>query len=335
MVICLKIKHDTGYVPSMNIGSLKLENPIISAPMAGISDLPYRLIMKRHGASLVMSEMISANGLFFNGKATRALLSSRPEEHPVGIQLFGDDAERLAEATTMVEEAGEMIDLNLGCPVRKVIRTGAGAALLKDPVKVGRIIAAVRRATSRPLTVKFRSGWDQDSINFLEIGRIAVAEGVDAVTLHPRTRAQMFSGKADWDQIRQLKKALPVPVIGSGDLFSAETVKTMFDQTDCDAVMIGRGGYGNPWIIRQSLELLAGQPITKPSIEERFATARMHLNLSLEIFGPHKTLGQMRKHLCWYVRGMENSADFRSGINQTRDIAEMRQHLENFFTYAS
>lgn len=316
----------------MYIGSLKLKNPIFSAPMAGISDLPYRLIMKRHGAALVYSEMISANGLFYSGKATRKLLHSSPEEHPLAVQLFGDTPERLAEATEQVDEYGELIDLNLGCPVRKVIRSGAGSALLREPEKVARIVAAVRRATARPLTVKIRSGWDHDSVNFTEIARIAVEEGADAITLHPRTRSQMFGGAADWTQIKALKKALSVPVIGSGDLFSAECIKTMFEQTGCDAVMVGRGGYGNPWIIQQALELLADKPGTQPSTEERFAVAKEHLELCLATFGPLKTLGHMRKHLCWYVRGMENSAGFRSSINQTRTINEMSTLLDNFFT---
>ena len=319
----------------MKIGSLKLESPIFSAPMAGISDLPYRLIMKRHGASLVFTEMISANGLFFNGKATRILLQSRTEERPLGIQLFGDNPERMAEAATSVEDAGELIDINLGCPVKKVVRSGAGSALMREPAKVARIISAVRKATTLPLTIKFRSGWDHDSVNFLEIARIAVDEGVDALTLHPRTRTQMFGGEADWQQLKELKEAVSIPVIGSGDLFDAEKIKTMFVVTGCDAVMVGRGGYGNPWIIRQALELLAGKPVTPPSPDERLAVAREHFNLCLEIFGPQKTLGQMRKHLCWYVRGMENAAGFRADINKTRTIDEMNCRLEDFFADAA
>lgn len=319
----------------MEIGTLKLKNPIISAPMAGISDLPYRLTMKRQGAALVFTEMISANGLFFNGKASRELLKSSPEEHPLGVQLFGEEPARLAEAVKQVEACGELIDLNLGCPVRKVIRSGAGSALLREPDKVARIISAVRHATSLPLTIKFRSGWDHDSINYLEIARIAVEEGVDAVTLHPRTRSQMFGGQADWGQIKQLKESLSVPVIGSGDLFSAECIKTMFEQTGCDAVMVGRGGYGNPWVISQALELLAGLPMTQPTSAERLVVVRNHFALCLENFGPQKTLGQMRKHLCWYARSMENAAGFRMQINQTRTIAEMNDRLEDFFADAA
>jgi tRNA-dihydrouridine synthase B len=319
----------------MNIGSLRLENPIISAPMAGISDLPYRLIMKRYGAGMVFTEMISANGLFFSGQATRELLTTRPEEHPLGIQLFGDSADRLAEAARAVEDCGELIDINLGCPVRKVIRSGAGSALLREPVKVARILSAVRSATTRPLTIKFRSGWDNDSINFLEIGRIAAEEGVDAVTLHPRTRSQMFGGQAEWQQIKKLKETLKIPVIGSGDLFTAEKIKTMFEQTGCDAVMIGRGGYGNPWIIGQARDLLAGRPVTGPTPVERLAAARSHFELCLEIFGPRKSLCLMRKHLCWYVRGMDSAAGFRVAVNRTVTIEAMGALLEDFFADAA
>jgi len=303
--------------------------------MAGISDLPYRLIMKRHGAALVFTEMISANGLFFNGKATRALLQTRREEQPLAVQLFGDDPVRMAEAVKFVAEGAELIDLNLGCPVRKVIRSGAGSALLREPAKVAKIISAARKATNKPLTIKFRSGWDSDSINFMEIARIAVEEGVDALTLHPRTRAQMFGGQADWQQIKTLKESSTIPVIGSGDLFSADRIKTMFAQTGCDAIMVGRGGYGNPWIIGQTLDLLAGRAVKQPTAEDCHNAAREHFELCLEIFGPRKTLGQMRKHLCWYVRGWDNAAGFRAEINQTRTVDEMSRRLEDFFAHAA
>jgi len=185
------------------------------------------------------------------------------------------------------------------------------------------------------LTIKFRSGWDHSSINFMEIARIASEEGVDAVTLHPRTRGQMFGGQAEWQQIRDLKQALTIPVIGSGDLFDATAIKTMFAKTGCDAVMVGRGGYGNPWIISQALDLLAGRAICEPTAAERLNTAREHFNLCLEIFGPRKTLGQMRKHLCWYVRGMDSAASFRAEINRTRTVEEMRRRLEDFFANAA
>lgn len=315
----------------MKIGSLQLDSNIILAPMAGISDLPYRLIMKRYGAGLVFTEMVSANGLFFHGAATHDLLRSAAEERPLGIQLFGESADRLAAAARQVSLGGDLIDINLGCPVRKVIRSGAGSALLTDPPKVGQLLAAVRRATHLPLTIKLRSGWDQTRLNFIEIAHIAVEEGVDAITLHPRTRCQGFAGQANWDHIRQLKQNVSVPVIGSGDLFTADDIKTMFTETGCDAIMIGRGGYGNPWLIQQGLDRMAGRPVRPPAVEERYRVASEHLELFLNLFGAGKTLGHMRKHLCWYVRGLENSAAFRSRINSVRTIAELRAELESFF----
>ncbi|MDT8440726.1 MAG: tRNA dihydrouridine synthase DusB [Desulfuromonadales bacterium] len=318
----------------MQIGTLRLKNPIILAPMAGITDLPYRLVMKQHGAALVFTEMISANGLFFNGAATRELLRSVPAERPLAVQLFGDDPERLGRAAAEVEAVADLIDINLGCPVKKVIRCGAGSALLQQPRKIGQIVAAVRRTTSRPLTVKLRSGWDATSINYLEVARIAVAEGVDALTLHPRTRTQMFAGRSDWAQIADLKAAIKVPVIASGDIFQAEDTITLFDTTGCDAVMVARGGYGNPWLISQSLALLAGRQPVEPTVAERFAVASEHFDLCLETFGPRKTLGLMRKHLCWYTRGMAGAAVFRAAINQSDSLAAMRGLLESYFADA-
>lgn len=315
----------------MTIGDLHLDNTIFLAPMAGITDLPYRLIMKRFGAALVFTEMVSANGLFYNGAATRELLQSCPEEKPLGIQLFGESPERLGEAARIVSEGGDLIDINLGCPVRKVVRSGAGSALLQDPPRVGAIIRAVRQATALPLTIKLRSGWDHEHINFLEIARIAIEEGVDAMTLHPRTRSQGFGGQADWEQIRELKQASTVPIIGSGDLFNPQDIKTMFTRTGCDAVMIGRGAYGNPWLIRQGLDLMNGNAPRQPDKQERSQVASEHLELFLEQFGPKKTLGHMRKHLCWYTKGLENSAEFRSQINGVRSMDEMRSILTGFF----
>ena len=313
----------------MKLASLQLTSPVILAPMAGITDLPYRLIMKRFGAALVFTEMISANGLHYGG-ATRELLRSTPEERPLGVQLFGDDPRYLAEAARRVEETADLIDLNCGCPVRKVVGGGAGSALLRDPAKVARIVAALRRATDRPLTIKIRSGWDADSRNYLEVARLAVAEGVDAVTLHPRTRTQMFGGRADWGEIAALKRAVNVPVIASGDIFSADDALSVLRETGCDALMIARGGYGNPWLIRQILARLAGRPAPDVAAQERMAVAAEHFELFLETFGPARTLANMRKHLCWYTHGMPNAALFRQRINQSRSIDEMRALLGDF-----
>ena len=314
----------------MKIGTLQLANPVILAPMAGITDLPYRLIMKRFGAALVFTEMVSANGLHYSGTETSELLRTAAAERPLGVQLFGDDPQRLAEAARRVEEVADLIDLNCGCPVRKVVGSGAGSALLREPVKIARIVAAVRRATVRPLTIKLRSGWDAANRTYLEVARLAVAEGVDAVTLHPRTRTQMFGGRADWGEIAALKAVNPVPVIASGDLFTAADAVAVLAETRCDALMVARGGYGNPWLLRQILARLQGLPEQQPTAAERLATAREHLALFLDTYGPARTLAHMRKHLCWYTNGLPNAAIFRQNINRTRPVAELFQLLTDF-----
>jgi len=316
----------------MQISRLHLKTTVLLAPMAGITDLPYRRIMKRFGAGLVFTEMVSANGLIRAGKRTRELLRSLPEERPLGIQLFGDDPDVLAEAAGLVQEDGDLLDLNLGCPVHKVVRSGAGSALMRDPGRVGRIVAAVRRVTELPLTIKLRSGWDAESVNFLEIARIAVAEGADAVTLHPRTRSQGFGGRAAWDQIRRLKEALPVPVIGSGDIVTAADAMDMAEQSGCDAVMVGRGCYGNPWLIRDILSLQKGRRPTPTPPAERLEVAETHLSLFIESFGEAKAVFDMRKHLCWYARGLPQAAVFRARVNTLKTVAEMREEMAAFFS---
>ncbi len=314
----------------MKIGPLQLTNPVILAPMAGITDLPYRLIMKRFGAALVFTEMVSATGLCYGGGGSRELLRSDPAEHPLGVQLFGDDPHRLAEAVRRIEGQADLIDLNCGCPVRKVVGGGAGSALLRDPLLVARIVAAMRRATARPLTIKLRSGWDGQSRNFLEVARLAVEEGADAVTLHPRTRTQMFGGQADWSELAELKAALHVPVIASGDLFSADAALEVLARSGCDAVMVARGGYGNPWLVRQILDRLQGLPERQPAAGERLAMAREHLQLFVATYGPARTVAHMRKHLGWYVHGIGHAASFRQQLNQTRTVEALFDLLSSF-----
>lgn len=316
----------------MIIHKLSLANNIWLAPMAGISNLPYRRIMKRFGAGLVFSEMISANGLSRGGKQTRDLLVSSPDERPLGIQLFGEDPQLLARATALAESHADLIDINFGCPVKKVVRSGAGSALLRNPAQIAAIVAAVRRATRLPLTVKIRSGWSLESVNYLETAHIAASEGADAVTLHPRTRCQGFSGHSDWEHLRRLKEAVKIPVIGSGDIFTADDALRMLRETGCDGVMIGRGGYGNPWLIRDIKARLDGRPAPPPpSPAERMEVAFQHLHLHLESFGPRKTLLDMRKHLCWYSRGLVEAATFRAAINHARTLGEMEDSMRNFF----
>lgn len=313
------------------IGSLTLKNRVFLAPMAGITNLPMRLMARDGGASLTFTEMVSVNGLTREGRKSFDLLKSVPADRPLGMQLFGDDAEMLAEAARLVEGYGELIDINMGCPVRKVVGTGAGSALLREPAKVAGIIKTVRAATRLPFTVKIRTGWVCGDNTFLEIGKIAQEEGCDAVTLHPRSRSQMFEGKADWSRIAELKNALKIPVIGSGDLFSAADVVAMLNQTGCDAVMVARGAMGDPWIFREALALLAGEVPAPPTAAERLAAARKHLALFSEWEGDRVALMEMRKHLSWYSKGLPGAAQFRAAVNRIEDASELVGTMEEFF----
>jgi tRNA-dihydrouridine synthase B len=313
------------------IGSLTLKNRLFLAPMAGITNLPMRLMARDCGASLTFTEMVSVNGLTREGRKSFDLLKSVPEDRPLAMQLFGDDAQMLAEAARLVEEHGEMIDINMGCPVRKVVGTGAGSALLREPLKVAGIIREVRRATTLPFTVKIRTGWVCGDDTFLEIGRIAQEEGCDAITLHPRSRAQMFEGKANWSRIAELKQQVKIPVIGSGDLFTPQDVVAMINETGCDAVMVARGAMGNPWIFREALSLLEGETPVPPTAAERYAAARKHLSLFSEMEGDRLALMEMRKHLSWYSKGLPGAAQFRAAVNRIEDAPGLIGAMEAFF----
>jgi tRNA-dihydrouridine synthase B len=318
-------------IHSLTIGSLKLANNLILAPMAGITNLPMRLMAREEGAAIAFTEMVSVNGLVREGEKSFDLIRSIPEDRPLGIQLFGDDPALLAEGARRVEGMGDLIDINMGCPVRKVVNSGAGSALLKEPVRVAAIIRAVRSATQLPLTIKIRTGWGPDAANFLEIGRIAEAEGCDAITLHPRSRAQMFDGTADWPKIGELKAALTIPVIGSGDLFSADDIIAMLDRTGCDGIMVARGGLGNPWIFRETLDLASGRPPRCPDPQERCRAALRHLELFCTWHGERVALLEMRKHLCWYAKGVPGAARFRAEVNRMQGLEEMTAAMRTFF----
>jgi len=318
----------------MQLARLQLDNPVLLAPMAGISNLPYRRIMKRFGAALVYTEMVSANGLIRAGRRTFELVRSSPDEKPLGVQLFGDDPGVLARGAELLAEHADLLDLNCGCPVNKVIRSGAGSALLRDPRKIGLIVASIRRVTDKPLTVKIRSGWDRESVCHLEVGRIAADAGADAIILHPRTRSQGFGGRADWRQIAELKQAVTVPVVGSGDILTPDDALRMLRETGCDGVMIGRGAYGNPWLISNILRRLAGQPEQWPTPAERLAVVLEHLTLHSASFGPAKTAFDMRKHLCWYARGLPGAAGFRQLVNHLTRVEDQCEAASEFFTAA-
>jgi nifR3 family TIM-barrel protein len=322
-------------INKLAIGALTLKNNLILAPMAGITDLPLRLIAREYGASLCLTEMISAHGLARNGRKTFELLRSAPEDRPLGIQLFGDDPALLAEGARAVEEYGDLIDINMGCPVKKVVNSGAGSALLREPEKVKSVIRAVRKATRLPLTVKIRTGWSSREHTFLEIARIAEEEGCDAITLHPRNRAEMFGNKADWSRITELKKSVGIPVIGSGDLFSARDIMDMLDQTGCDGVMVARGVLGNPWIFSEALMLLNGKEPRAPSQAERLDTALRHMEMLVGLVGEEPALRELRKHLAWYTRGLPGAAQVRDAINRSAKKEYLVNILKTFFSQSS
>lgn len=315
----------------LKIGSLELADNLLLAPMAGITSLPLRLLARAEGAALCFTEMVSVNGLVRDGRKSFALMRSNPEDRPLGVQLFGDDPGLLADGARLAESYADLIDINMGCPVRKVVGGGAGSALLQAPDKIRAIVREIRRVTSLPLTIKIRSGWNSDSVNYLLVGRIAEDEGADAVTLHPRTRVQMFEDHADWSQITELKKSLRIPVLGSGDLFTAADVVAMLQRTGCDGVMIARGALGNPWIFRQTNELRAGAGLLPVPPGERFAVAMRHLQLFIADIGERIAVKEMRKHLCWYARGLSGAAHFRAAVNRLESVAEIETAMREFF----
>jgi nifR3 family TIM-barrel protein len=312
----------------LRIGDLALAHNVVLAPLAGITNLPFRILCRRAGAALAFTEMVSVNGLVREGTKTLALLKSSPEDRPLGIQLFGDTPLQLAEAARMVEGYGDLLDINMGCPVRKVVGTGAGSALLREPLKIAAIIRAVRGVTTLPLTVKIRSGWNCGDDNYLEIGKIAEAEGCDAITLHPRSRSRMFAGEADWSQLRHLKQNLSIPVIGSGDLFTPRDCLRMLAETGCDGVMVARGALGAPWIFRHVLELDQCGTATPVGNAERADTIIRHMELYAAEFGEVVAVREMKKHIGWYARGFAGAADLRREANGVSSMAEIQALTE-------
>ena len=315
----------------LTIGNVELTNPYILAPMAGVTDLPFRLLCKEQGAGLLCMEMVSAKAIQYNNKNTKALLEIHPEEMPVSLQLFGSDPDVISEIAKQIEERPfSILDINMGCPVPKIVRNGEGSALMNQPKLVHEIVSKTVKAIKKPVTVKIRKGFDDSCINAVEIAKIIEDAGASAVAVHGRTREQYYSGKADWEIIRQVKEAVSIPVIGNGDVVSGESAIAMQKETGCDGVMIGRGAQGNPWIFS---ELLAydrtGEMPARPTMEEIKQMIYRHARLQVKYKGEYLGIREMRKHVSWYTSGLPNSAKLRGEINAVESLEELEKLLED------
>lgn len=317
----------------LKIGNVVLENNVILAPMAGVTDLAFRLLCRKAGAGLVCMEMVSAKAIYYNNKNTEELLTIHPDEVPVSLQLFGSDAKILAEMAGRIQDRPfSILDFNMGCPVPKVVNNGEGSALMKEPKLVEEILSGLVRAVDKPVTVKIRKGFNETCCNAVEIARIAESCGVAAIAVHGRTREQYYSGRADWDIIRQVKQAVKIPVIGNGDVDSPQAAKALLEQTGCDGVMIGRAAQGNPWIFRDTVAFLeTGNVPEPPDRQEKKRMVLEHADLQRKTKGEYTAVREMRKHLAWYTAGLPHSARFRQTINSMETFVELMKGVETIF----
>lgn len=322
-------------IRKLKIGNVILENNLIAGPMAGVSDLPFRLLCKEQGAGLVCMEMVSAKAVLYHNRNTEALLAIAPQEKPVSLQLFGSDADIISEIAKEIEDRPfDILDLNMGCPVPKVVRNGDGSALMKNPRLAGDIIEKTAKAIKKPVTVKIRKGFDDAHVNAVEMAHIAQESGAAAVVVHGRTREQFYSGKADWDIIRKVKEAVSIPVIGNGDIRSAEDVSAMQRETGCDGFMIARGAEGNPWIFSQILHYFrTGEEPGKPSFSEMTEMLLRHAAMQTEWKGEYTGIREIRRHAAWYTAGYRNSSKLRGKINEVESFAQLKALFEEVQSY--
>ena len=317
----------------LSIGNVTLENNVILAPMAGVSDLPFRLLCREQGAGMVCMEMISAKAIFYNNKNTESLMEIHPDEGCVSLQLFGSDPKIMGEMAKRIEDRPfQILDVNMGCPVPKVVNNHEGSALMKNPILVGEIVESLVKSISKPVTVKIRKGFDDDNVNAVEIARIAQESGASAVAVHGRTRQQYYSGKADWDIIRQVKEALHIPVIGNGDVVDGVSARKMLDETGCDGIMIGRAAQGNPFLFREICHYLkTGEVLPGPTMEEMRDTIIRHADMQVQYKGEYTAVREMRKHISWYSSGYRNSSKLRGKINEMETMEQLKETVHNLF----
>lgn len=319
----------------MKIGDVTLKNNIFLAPMAGITDKTFRIICKEMGAGLVFSEMVSSKGLYYGDKNTDELTSIDPRERPTALQIFGSDPNIMAKVVedhVNFRDDVDIIDINMGCPAPKIVKNGDGSALLKSPPLIRRILKEVMKVSKKPVTLKIRMGWDPDNINGLEVAKIAEEEGVSALTIHSRTRDMFYSGEADWDFIKKAKESTNIPIIGNGDIFEPIDALKMLKYTGCDAVAIGRGAMGNPWIFKRVELLMEGKEDIEPTYEDRINMAIKHLNMVCNIKGEKVGVREMRKHIAWYLKGMKNSNIVKNKINIIGTKDKMIEILQNYLS---
>ena len=322
------------YYKKLKIGNCKLENNIILAPMAGITDKPYRMICKEMGAGLVCTEMISSRAIFHDDTKTKLLMDTEGEKKPISYQIFGSEEESMAYAAKYIEEKADIIDINMGCPAPKVVKNGDGSKLMLDIKKAEKVIEAVVKSTSKPVTLKIRKGWDHNNIVAVEFAQMAEKAGISAITIHGRTRTDFYSGKADLEIIKKVKEAVKIPVIVNGDIVDEQTALEMFEKTGVDGIMIGRGTFGNPWIFKKISHFLqTGEKLPETPLEERLQILEKHINLELKSKPEIVAIRELRKPISWYTKGLKDSSEFRDKINKIEKIEELKQEIYTYFKY--